>query len=215
MDDRFRGSPLALAVLALLVVGPLHPYGIQRLLKEWGKDNVVNVGSRANLYKTMKRLHKAGLISVRQTERDQLYPERTIYELTEAGRQEVLSWLVERLSSPRNEFPEFPAAISFAMLLGPEAMQGALELRAERLEERIRAMETNLETLGKTLPRVTLLDDEYLRAVTSAELAWVRAVLADLRSGSLAWGEDLAQSARAFVAHSSTPGVKGNQAGGE
>jgi DNA-binding PadR family transcriptional regulator len=65
------------------------------------------VGSRANLYKTMKRSHKAGLISVRQTERDQLYPELTIYELTDEGRQEVLSWLVERLSSPRNEFPEF------------------------------------------------------------------------------------------------------------
>jgi hypothetical protein len=84
-------------------------------------------------------------------------------------------------------------------------MQGALELRAERLEETIRAMETNLETLGRTLPRVTLLDDEYLRAVTSAELVWVRGVLADLRSGSLAWGEDLAESARAFVAGSSTP----------
>jgi DNA-binding PadR family transcriptional regulator len=173
---------------------------------EWLDDGV---GSRANLYKTMKRLHKAGLISVRQTEHDQLYPERTIYELTDEGHQAVHSWLVERLSSPRNEFPEFPAAISFAMLLGPEAMQGALERWAERLEERIRAMETNLETLGKTLPRVTLLDDEYLRAVTAAELAWVRGVLADLRSGSLAWGEDLAESARVFVADSSTPGRDG------
>ena len=101
------------------------------------------------------------------------------------------------------------------MLLGPEGMQGALERRAERLEDRIRAMETNLETLGKTLPRVTLLDDEYLRAVAAAELAWLRGVLADLRSGSLAWGEDLAESARAFVAHSSTPGRDGNRGRGE
>ncbi len=68
---------------------------------------------------------------------------------------------------------------------------------------------------GKTLPRVTLLDDEYLRAGTAAELAWVRGVLEDLRSGSLAWGEDLAASARAFVADSSTPGRDGNRARGE
>src|SRR5450759_3728461 len=80
VDSKFRPSPLALTVLSLLVAAPLHPYGIQRLLKVRGKDRVVNVGNRANLYKTIKRLHEAGLIAVRQTERDQLYPERTVYE---------------------------------------------------------------------------------------------------------------------------------------
>ena len=65
---------------------PLHPYGMQRLLKLWGKDAVINVGQRANLYKTIKRLDQAGLIAVRQTERDQQYPERRgpVYEVTEA-----------------------------------------------------------------------------------------------------------------------------------
>ena len=86
MDPKFRPSPLALAVLGLLVVGPLHPYGMQRLIKQWGKDEVVNVGQRANLYKTIRRLQDAGLIAVLQTERDQRYPERTVYELTDAGR---------------------------------------------------------------------------------------------------------------------------------
>ena len=60
MENKFRSSPLALAVLSLLRVGPLHPYGIQRLIKEWGKDEVVNVGNRANLYKTIKRLPTPG-----------------------------------------------------------------------------------------------------------------------------------------------------------
>ena len=36
---------------ACLEVGPLHPYGMQRLIKLWGKDQVVNVGQRANLYR--------------------------------------------------------------------------------------------------------------------------------------------------------------------
>jgi hypothetical protein len=40
-----RSSPLALTVLALLHYQPLHPYGIQRLIKQWGKDQVVNVSS--------------------------------------------------------------------------------------------------------------------------------------------------------------------------
>src|SRR6266536_2012302 len=51
-----RSSPLALTVLALLHYQPLHPYGIQRLIKQWGKDQVVNVEQRTSLYRTIERL---------------------------------------------------------------------------------------------------------------------------------------------------------------
>ena len=90
MDTDLRPSPLAMAVLSLLHAGPLHPYAMQGLIKQWGKDQVINVGQRANLYKTIRRLQDAGLVAVRQTERDQNYPERTVYELTEAGREAAL-----------------------------------------------------------------------------------------------------------------------------
>src|ERR1039458_7890841 len=86
MSAPLRPTPLGLAVLGLLQVGPLHPYGIQRLIKLWGKEKVVNVGQRANLYRMINRLNEAGLIVVRQTERDQQFPERTVYELTDEGR---------------------------------------------------------------------------------------------------------------------------------
>ena len=46
MTQTVRSSPLALTVLGLLHTRPLHPYGIQRLIKQWGKDQVVNVGQR-------------------------------------------------------------------------------------------------------------------------------------------------------------------------
>src|ERR1700679_1350821 len=118
MPAPVRPSPLGLAVLGLLCGGPLHPYRMQRLLKEWGKDQVINVGQRSSLYRTIGRLSESGLIAVRQTERAQLYPERTVYELTSEGRRFVLEWLPEMLAHPRNEFPTFPAALSFAMLLG-------------------------------------------------------------------------------------------------
>src|SRR6476646_986270 len=103
-----RPTPLGLAVLGLLEVGPLHPYGLQRLIKLWGKDKVVNVGQRANLYRTITRLEQAGLVAVRHTERDQQFPERTVYELTDAGRRTSREWLTEMLATPRFEFPEFP-----------------------------------------------------------------------------------------------------------
>lgn len=201
MDTTFRPSPLALAVLSLLRAGPLHPYAMQRLIKLWGKDQVVNVGQRANLYKTIKRLNQAGLISVRQTERDQQYPERTVYELSEAGQQTVRRWLADMLAVPRNEFPRFPAALSFAMLLDPAEALAVLERRADALRENLAGLSRTLEGSPAALPRVTLLDDEYLRAVTAAELSWVSGVIDDLRAGTLAWTEEeLADIATADVA---------------
>ena len=211
MDAKFRSSPLALAVLSLLEVGPLHPYGIQRLLKQWGKDKVVNVGNRANLYKTIKRLHVAGLIAVRQTERDQQYPERTVYELTEEGRRKAREWLVDMLSTPRNEFCEFPAALSFAMLLGAEELAAVLQQRADQLTEAMAVQQRDLEVHSASLPRITLLDDEYQFAVTSAELTWIGKVLEELRSGNLTWGDELARAAESSLAEA---GVTREELGG-
>jgi len=184
-----------MAVLSMLVPGPLHPYGIQRLIKHWGKDKVVNVGQRANLYKTIKRLHEAGLIAVRQTERDQQYPERTVYELTDEGRREVSVWLADMLATVRNEFPQFPAALSFAMLLSPGQVLAMLEQRAAVLREDLARIGQDLENLSGTLPRVTLLDDEYQRVVTAAELAWIDGLLDDLRTGALTWNQEQLASA--------------------
>lgn len=203
MPSRTAPSPVALAVLCLLEVGPLHPYGLQRLIKLWGKDQVINVGQRATLYKTIQRLHKAGLIAVRQTERDHRFPERTVYELTDQGRRQAREWLTAMLSVPRNEFPDFPAALSFAMLLGPAGLLAVLDRRAAPLRERLERLDRELGGEYAHLPRVTLLETEYERAVVAAELAWVDAVVADLRDGTLAWSrEELARIARANIAES-------------
>ena len=192
MTTSFHRSPLALAVLGLLEDGPLHPYGIQQLIKQWGKDQVINVGQRASLYKMINRLMAADLITVHGTTRDQQYPERTSYELTDAGRAASRQWMAEILATPRNEFPEFPAALSFLPMLTPpeteELLAARRELLVQRLAERDAAIAT--ETAGFELPRVTMLETEYLRATTQAELSWVEAVLAGLRDGTIAWSRE-------------------------
>jgi DNA-binding PadR family transcriptional regulator len=192
-------SPLALAVLGLLAGGPLHPYRMERLLKEWGKDQVVRIGQRANLYGAIKRLHAAGAIAIRQTERDQQYPERTVYEITAEGRNLLLERLAEMVSTPRNEFPEFPAALSFLMLLGPEGAALNLEKRAEQLRAAVAALAETLERYSRAIPRVTLLETEYQHAVATAELRWVDGILDELRTGALNWSEaDFASAAAAY-----------------
>jgi DNA-binding PadR family transcriptional regulator len=183
----FRSSPLALAVLSLLHAAPLHPYAMQRLLRLWGKDNVINVGQRANLYKTIRRLDQAGLIAVRQTVRDHQYPERTVYELTGAGREAARAWLSEMLARPRNEFPQFPAALSFIMLLTPDEARAVLEQRAAHLRAQLTALEAELASAPPELPRIVLMDDDYRRTMLRAELDWVESIARDLSRGTWTW----------------------------
>ncbi|WP_406340380.1 hypothetical protein [Streptomyces sp. NBC_00648] len=66
-------------------------------------------------------------------------------------------------------------------------MTDVLERRADALAEKLDGLEAAMAAEAEQgLPRITRLETEYLRAVTAAELEWVRAVVEDLRAGSLA-----------------------------
>jgi|SRR4051794_8213075 DNA-binding PadR family transcriptional regulator len=185
-----RSSPLALTVLALLHYQPLHPYGLQQLIKQWGKDQVVNVSQRASLHRTIDRLHADGLIAVRETTRERAYPERTVYELTDAGRRVARQWLDEMLAVARQEYPEFPAALSHLLMTTPQQALRALQQRAGQLARRRAAMEAGLAAHADQLPRVANLETEYLVAVTAAEERWVESIVDELRTGRLAWSTE-------------------------
>lgn len=167
----------------------MHPYRMQRLIKERGKDEVINVTQRASLYQTIERLEREGLISAQRVTRDQGRPERTIYEVTEAGRTITLEWLREILSKPTNEFPEFPVAISFLALLSPQEALHQLELRAGAIEAELDRIDDAMRQAAH-VPRLFLLEMEYLRATQVAERVWVSSVIEDLRAGSLTWSDD-------------------------
>lgn len=202
-----RRSPLALAVLAVLCSEPLHPYGMQQLLKAWGKEYVVNLGQRATLYKVIERLNREGLVRVREVLRDGLRPERVVYEITDEGRQVGADWIRAMVGSPSREYPEFPAGVSFVMLLGPEDALRQLERRRQDLEAELARLAQGLAAAG--VPRVALLDSEYQRAVAEAELRWVVSVVEDLRAGRLTWSEEQLRA----VAHADDPTRDEPQAG--
>jgi DNA-binding PadR family transcriptional regulator len=186
-----RHSPLALAVLAMLTEAPMHPYRMQQLIKARGKDEVINVGQRNSLYQTIDRLLRGDLIAIRETERDGAFPERTVYEITEAGRDTARLWLREQLAEPAREFPAFPAALSFLPLLSPDDVRRQLEVRVGALERELVRMDAiNEEAHAIQVPRLFLLESELVRAQITAELDWVRSVVADLKSGTLTWSPE-------------------------
>ena len=201
MATTLRPSTTGLTVLCLLRATPLHPYGMQRLIKAWGKDDVVNVGQRANLYKTIRRLYEAGLIAVRQTERSKQYPERTVYELTAEGRAVGEKWLVDMLRNPHNEYPEFPAALSFAMGVTPDKLAALLAARLESIRGQLSELDRQLRAEPGVVPRIALIETEYQRALVAAEATWLSSTIEELLSGSFSWDqEQLISQAAATVA---------------
>jgi DNA-binding PadR family transcriptional regulator len=197
-----RRSPLALAILALLDEEPMHPYRMQQLIKEREKDDVVNVRQRASLYQTIERLLRAGLIAVHETTRAENRPERTVYRLTDSGRETVRAWLRAMLATPVKEFPEFPAAVAHLPLLAPDDARAQLERRMVALEEAIATIETRMAQADAFLPRLFLLESEYLLAVRRAELAWVRSLIADLQTGQITWSDEWLHDFAARIAAS-------------
>jgi DNA-binding PadR family transcriptional regulator len=190
MTEKQRYSGIALAVLASLYEAPMHAYRMQQLIKERGKDQVINVGQRATLYQTIDRLLRAKLIKVRGTARDEHRPERTIYQLTSLGRETLLGWMRELLSTPGREFPRFPAALAYLPLLKPDEVRALLRQRIQALTSELEQIDSALEVEAAGLPRLFLVETEYIQAMLRAELAWVQTLVQDLTAGDLTWNQD-------------------------
>jgi DNA-binding PadR family transcriptional regulator len=188
--DEKTAQPSALGLLILwqLVAGPNHAYGLQKLFTSQGKDRVVNLRSRANLQQAIKRLQRLGLVEVHQTVRGDGYPDRIVYAITDAGREAARAWLREMLTDTGSDYPDFLAAVSILFGLEPDDARAQLEHRAAQLAERL--ADTNAELQGNPdLPRLFLLEEEYRKAVLTAQLSWLHAVIDDLQSGRLTWNQ--------------------------
>jgi len=181
-------SALGLVVLGLLVEEPMHVYRMQRLLESYGKHRVVNVRSRASLYQTIERLTRLGLVEVRETLRTEGRPDRTIYAITDQGREVAGDWLREMLRETGNDYPEFVAAVSMMFALTPEDARAQLEHRTETLARELDEVESMLASVPG-LPRLFMIEEEYRKAVLEAQVSWLRGIVDDLKRGRLTWSE--------------------------
>jgi DNA-binding PadR family transcriptional regulator len=177
-------NPLALAILALVLERPMHPYEMASLLRARGKDASIRLNFGA-LYAVVDALLRHGLIAVRETGRTGRRPERTVYEATDAGRVEFVHWLSELLSVPVKEYPQFEAALSLLPGLPVEDALSMLESRIQVLSKDQEAARSLMRLAVDSVPRLFVIEAEYAMAMRQAELAFTRALVEDIRSGRL------------------------------
>jgi DNA-binding PadR family transcriptional regulator len=185
MPRKSRSNPLALAVLTCLMERPMHPYEITQTLRMRHTHEAVrlNFGS---LYGVVAALEKRQLIRAVETVREGKRPERTIYDITDAGKVEVNEWLTDLIASPEKEYLQFEAALALIGAMHPDQVLELLKARCSAIEALIeQEKEMEAQAAEWKLPRLFLLEGEFMAALRQAELEWVGALIADIESGEL------------------------------
>src|SRR5487761_544195 len=175
---------LALTLLSQLTERPMYPYEMAAVLRQRGKDEAIKI-NWGSLYTVVRNLEKHGFIEAVQVAREGRQPERTTYQITDAGRAEARDWVRELLGTPEREYTSFEAALGEGSMLPPDEIAALLRQRLAALAESIAAEEEGLATVARHVPRLFLIESEYHEAMRRAEAEWVRGLLAEIEDGTL------------------------------
>jgi DNA-binding PadR family transcriptional regulator len=148
----------------------------------------------------VEQLRKAGFITEQETVRDTQRPERTIYQLTHDGRDELYDWMRALVAQPRQEYPHFGVALSLLAVLPPEES-------AELLGQRLAVLTEQAEEARGVVRKATedgvlwvfLVEEEYRLALLEAERRFVTNLIESLKDPAYrrAWHEKAARLALA------------------
>jgi DNA-binding PadR family transcriptional regulator len=182
-----RGNLLGLAVLSYLTRGPMHPYELGRTLREHGDERSIKF-RHGSLYMVFQQLAKAGFVVAQETLREGLRPERTVYALTDAGRDELRDWLRELVEEPRHEYPHFVAALSLIAALPPDEVVELLGRRLRALAaQRAETRELIDTTLATGVHPLFLVEEEYRLALLDAESSFVERFIERITDPETGW----------------------------
>ncbi|OLT31711.1 transcriptional regulator [Actinomadura sp. CNU-125] len=163
-------------VLALLTKEPSHGYDLRRrLVAALGPvGESLNAGQ---VYVTLTRLEKAGLVVFEREDVPVRGPRRKVYALTPDGRERVAAWLAEGLG-PRADVTEFHLKLVAAAESGLADPLTLVDARRRELmrdlaeaQQAVLAHEENSEA-GLLLEGIALRVQADLRWLEACERAW-------------------------------------------
>lgn len=196
MAARALRTPLTMAVLSLLRERPRHPYDLQAALREREIGAVVRLRG-GSLYDAIRRLETAGLLAPVETNRQGARPERTIYAITEPGRELLDSLIEEYVGGVAEEYPVFTAGLAHILNVDPDRAVDLLNQRLEAVRQQHDDIARQLRTARRAgMPRVVVLEVEYAQKLRRAELTWMRNLVQDIETGELSWLEAASPRAR-------------------
>lgn len=159
--------------------GPMHGHRMRLTAQEERLDLWTDVRAGA-LYGVLKRLAAEGLIAATASEREGSYPERTVYELTSAGRYALTVLLDLALRKVVLPPDPFDLALASGDLADPDQLRGALVQRRDDLTARRTALRHQAGFADQYLSVAERKVLEHLAVRLDTEIRWHDDVLADL-----------------------------------
>ena len=165
----YQVTSLGISVLALLRQRPMHGYEMFQTLTARHRNRMLQIRP-GSLYHVVNRLAEENLIRQAGTGRNGNRPERTTYDLTDAGAVALTSRLHELVASPVNEFEKFVVALAEIHHLDTSTAVRALKGRIVALERTASELRALRDANAVRGDRGAL---DYLLATTAAKLDWL------------------------------------------
>jgi DNA-binding PadR family transcriptional regulator len=163
----------------------MHPYEMGVILRQRRKEESIKL-RYGSLYTVIDFLLKQGQIIARETARDGRRPERTVYELTATGAEQLRAWMSDLLAQPVKEYPQFEAALCLLPVLPPDEALVLLRQRLHVLEQNTALLAGQIEGMSaQDFPPLFLVETEYRLTLLKAEQAFVADLVRRIEEG---WG---------------------------
>ncbi|MGW5361868.1 PadR family transcriptional regulator [Actinopolymorpha pittospori] len=158
-------------VLAMLAKEPSHGYQLGARLRDalGPLGDAMNAGQ---VYVTLTRLEKAGLVRVEQTADGADQSDRKVYALTPAGQQRVAEWIAE-VSWPRPDLVDFHLKLVAATSAGLSDPLTVVDTQRRELLRRLRDAQRAAMAEPDHSNAALLLEGVVLRL--QADLRWLEA----------------------------------------
>ncbi len=169
---------IELTILSLVAESPRYEAEIQQVIEQRGLREWLIVGSASVGY-VLSLLHRQELISIAPGEYD---PERTVYQITDAGRGVLQTAVVDLLRQPRSLAESFAVGLANISALKPQLAYRALLQHREALAHRLNIAESfwARRRQDETPEGIRALYTHGI-ALMRAELDWLDAFIEDWR----------------------------------
>ncbi len=165
-----------LLVLGLLLDRPMYGYEILQQIRTAGVDLWLAV-SPAAIYYSLAKLHRRGLVL--ETRARGEGPERSVYHLTDRGRQAFFAGMVDALASQEPVYSDYDLGIYFLNKMSQEQALPLLEQRLEFLRRREAAVTEACQRVRGDPLRYAILT--RVATCVRTEREWLQGIIRHLR----------------------------------
>lgn len=175
---------IKLVILGILMEGEKHPYEIQQIMKERMMDKYIKIPG-GSLYYAVDLLLKGGFIEVVDVVRDSNRPDKTIYRITGAGREEFADLLMKQFSTGEHYYHPMYPALAFAKYGDQKKIADILQRKIEQIEIRLPVLRDTYQKNTPVVSRAGLHIMMGFMEHVETELRWLKRIRKDALEGRL------------------------------